>query len=992
MGKSSKTETTNTALQPFLSSYENLLGQAQGTAANAQFNPQQLQAFGLFGNIAGSTGDAAAQPYIDSAQNYFGDATSPFSQAALQPYMDPYTNDVVNATQNQFDLQNAQAQTGLEGNMAAAGAFGGDRSAVMQSQLAGQQQTAQAPVIAGLENQGYQTALGQYNADKQNDLAAAFGEGNLGSEVQGLDLAGASALEQSGATQTAFPMQTEQWLAQMETGLGGAAGSQSTTEQEQPFLSQLMGGLESGAGLIGSTGGFGSSGWLSNMFSGGSGYGTGLGTPGFTPGTDPQLLGFERGGGIVVPFPRQHRGIGGPLNSDIPLTGLRIIDPPKASSTPPPSSSGGGGGGIMKLASAAIPFLSRGGIAGYADGGDTQDDDDDIPDKPPGWSVLGDQTPAIATAAPAHSDPGTFHTDYKPLSIPSHYAEDESRAPWQALMAAGLATLSSGNIGTGGLKGMEMFNQLHHQDEEGQQTGAVQQNESEYRKASLDKDVFDINQRAAQAKAALTQTTAHETAEQNRWQQEENDKAADLATRRQESGLDPVPSAAQGATPGLASFAQKMTALENSTGNPAAKNPNSSATGNGQFIDSTWLNMLHTVNPQIAQSLTPQQQLSLRSDPAFSTEMTEKYAEQNAHILAGQGLPVTNTTLALAHRFGPQGATQLFHADPTAPVASILPAPVIAANPQLRNQTVGQYIQQLSAKIGNDPVQAAPSTFIPKAMQGKPTLIEGTGADGQSQQVLAQQDMRTGQWVTADQNRSPVNLQNMHEVTPSAGQGGRAQVYFNRVVAAGNEAAASARNIMELPTTASTGIFGGRQQGSGLLEAAKESLTNTVTSQGVQDYNTMIAGVSRNLAAIEASGLAPAGSLMHSMDAVTLKEGDSDLTKLRKMAEMRQIVEMGLSPNLSNPLIPKEQKTLVSNIIGQMQSAIPFTQHDVTMLELSNNPQATIMDFAKKSKLGGSGNGPSAPAIQYLKAHPDQAALFDQKYGAGASKQYMSGP
>jgi len=40
---------------------------------------------------------------------------------------------------------------------------------------------------------------------------------------------------------------------------------------------------------------------------------------------------------------------------------------------------------------------------------------------------------------------------------------------------------------------------------------------------------------------------------------------------------------------------------ENSTGNPAARNPNSSAMGNGQFIKSTWLDMIRRHAPELAQ-------------------------------------------------------------------------------------------------------------------------------------------------------------------------------------------------------------------------------------------------------------------------------------------------------------------------------------------------------------------------------------------------------
>lgn len=196
----------------------------------------------------------------------------------------------------------------------------------------------------------------------------------------------------------------------------------------------------------------------------------------------------------------------------------------------------------------------------------------------------------------------------------------------------------------------------------------------------------------------------------------------------------------------------------------------------------------------------------------------------------------------------------------------------------------------------------------------------------------------------------------------AAATSGREAVYFNRVASAGNEAAAAAQNIMELPATSSSGIFAGRGQAPGLLSAAKESLTNTLTSQDVQSYNTMIAGVSRNLSTIEAAGLAPSGALTHSMDSVILKEGDTEITKMRKLAELRQIVEKGLEPNLSNPRIPPQQKQVIQGIIDSMAKAIPFTHHDITQLQLTGKPGQSLSDMAKVKGLGATAaTVPAAP-------------------------------
>ncbi len=205
----------------------------------------------------------------------------------------------------------------------------------------------------------------------------------------------------------------------------------------------------------------------------------------------------------------------------------------------------------------------------------------------------------------------------------------------------------------------------------------------------------------------------------------------------------------------------------------------------------------------------------------------------------------------------------------------------------------------------------------------------------------------------------------------AGGVGARGEVQFKRVAVAATEAAQAAANIMELPGTSTSGIFAGRGQKPGLLSAVKESLTNAVTSQDVQTYNTLLAGMSRSLATIETSGLAPPGSTTSSMETLTLKEGDTELTKMRKMAEVRQIVEKGLEVNLADPKIPAVQKDQLRGVLAQIQSAIPFTHHDITALQKADDPSQTLGGIAA-ARLGGG----SSPA-----AKPPAAASPTQIYG-----------
>jgi hypothetical protein len=188
----------------------------------------------------------------------------------------------------------------------------------------------------------------------------------------------------------------------------------------------------------------------------------------------------------------------------------------------------------------------------------------------------------------------------------------------------------------------------------------------------------------------------------------------------------------------------------------------------------------------------------------------------------------------------------------------------------------------------------------------------------------------------------------------AAGLGGREGVMFQRVANSANSALEALKNISELPTTVSGGIFGAsKTPGPTLAQSVKNVLTNKLSSQDVQDYNTMIAGVSRNLSTIETAGLAPNGSLTHSMDSLTMVEGETGMTKLRKLAEMRQIIIKGIETNIDNPKLPQPQKDLIQRIIDQTKEAIPFTQHDITQLQRRQtaDPQATLQDLMKEKGL-----------------------------------------
>ena len=162
-------------------------------------------------------------------------------------------------------------------------------------------------------------------------------------------------------------------------------------------------------------------------------------------------------------------------------------------------------------------------------------------------------------------------------------------------------------------------------------------------------------------------------------------------------------------------LAKRINGAENSTGNPGAVNPGSKATGNGQFLGSTWVPLVRQQYPQQTAQMSDDQVLAMRSNPDLSQQMTETYARQNAQKLSASGQPVTPGSLYLSHTLGPDGAQRILQAKPNAPTSLLFPQATIDANPQLQGQTAGGVRAWADQKMA--PAPQAPQSAVPGIAQ-----------------------------------------------------------------------------------------------------------------------------------------------------------------------------------------------------------------------------------------------------------------------------------
>jgi murein DD-endopeptidase MepM/ murein hydrolase activator NlpD len=149
-----------------------------------------------------------------------------------------------------------------------------------------------------------------------------------------------------------------------------------------------------------------------------------------------------------------------------------------------------------------------------------------------------------------------------------------------------------------------------------------------------------------------------------------------------------------------------------SGGSATAKNPLSSATGLGQFIDGTWIRMINTYRPDLARSLSRAEVLALRFDPTISREMVRRLAQEGEAYLRARGHEITAGRLYLCHFLGMEGANTVLSAGEDQDLVVVLGQSVISANPFLTGRTVSYVKAWAEAKMRGRGASAVPSAPV----------------------------------------------------------------------------------------------------------------------------------------------------------------------------------------------------------------------------------------------------------------------------------------
>jgi hypothetical protein len=215
------------------------------------------------------TGIGAYQPYVTAAETALTTAGGLTGADAYKDFMSPYQKDIIDVTLKDFDKQAALQRNQIGQQAMSAGAFGGAREGVMQSEYQSQSDLNRAALQAkmlqqgfGQAQQGAQTAFGQ-----QAQLAGAqqglgqFLPGAQRADIQTLGAVGGAQQAQTQATLDA-QRQTAQMAAdepykrlgvfgQGVTGMMGGMQNFGQTTTTQPSASPLQSALGIGTSLAG---------------------------------------------------------------------------------------------------------------------------------------------------------------------------------------------------------------------------------------------------------------------------------------------------------------------------------------------------------------------------------------------------------------------------------------------------------------------------------------------------------------------------------------------------------------------------------------------------------------------------------------------------------------------------------------------------------------------------------------------------------------------
>jgi len=244
---------------------------ARQTAAKA-FETRQQSLAGIAPQIAGQdalqtqaaqlakSGVGSYQPFLNEAQQLMGPGGGT-GAGSVSEYMSPYQQQVIDVSLEEFDRNAGIKRQQMRDSAVAAGAFGGGRDQVLQSQYELGSDRERALLQANLLQQGFQQAQQARGQDfeRQRGLASMVPGlqrqdiqtlGSVGAGQQAQEQAKLDAQREAARQATFLPQENLSRYAGQVAGLMGGYPGQ-TTSSNVPNPSPMQNALTMGTGLAG---------------------------------------------------------------------------------------------------------------------------------------------------------------------------------------------------------------------------------------------------------------------------------------------------------------------------------------------------------------------------------------------------------------------------------------------------------------------------------------------------------------------------------------------------------------------------------------------------------------------------------------------------------------------------------------------------------------------------------------------------------------------
>ena len=169
--------------------------------------------------------------------------------------------------------------------------------------------------------------------------------------------------------------------------------------------------------------------------------------------------------------------------------------------------------------------------------------------------------------------------------------------------------------------------------------------------------------------------------------------------------------------------------------------------------------------------------------------------------------------------------------------------------------------------------------------------------------------------------------------------------------------ASALESIKELPAGTTIGILSNLQTKDGLTNYLRNAVGRKISSNDAEMMNTLFTGIGRNLAAIEASGVATGLTVLaNQMQSGTYIQAGIDTPEkvAIKLADIRRIATENIRPAIEAGLISADQQRTAEALVNRIEKAVPFTTLDV--IRATRKPGTRTIEQQTTGLVSGSGS------------------------------------